>query len=280
MLARRCQPVHFANLHDAELRGFSQWGEDGSLDFLCDALGLAKPRMVEFGAGNFKECNSRFLAEARSASVVAVDARTDLLDAFEGSDLLWRTSIHPLVRFLTPANAVEVFSEARSLFGGHPPDIFSLDLDGIDYWIMESLDLTGVRVIVVEYNPLFGPKRAVTVPRAETFDRREEHHSWLYFGASLRAWLVLLGSRGYTFVGANRQGNNAFFVESESVGLVPIDRVDDSDLERFIQWNVRESRDREGRLSFLSGTDRQDVMRDMPLIDVLTGESTTVGATI
>ena len=280
MLARRCQPVHFANLHDAEFRVFSQWGEDGILDFLCDSLGLAKPRMVEFGAGNFKECNSRFLAESRSASVVAVDARTDLLNALEGSDLLWRTSIHPLVRFLTPANAVEVFAEARSLLGGHPPDIFSLDLDGIDYWIMESLDLTGVRVIVVEYNPLFGPKRAVTVPRAETFDRREEHHSWLYFGASLRAWIALLGSRGYTFVGANRQGNNAFFVKSSSVELVPVDPVDDSDLDRFVQWNVRESRNIEGRLSFLSGIDRQAVMRDMPLIDVLTGESTTVGATI
>lgn len=279
MLARRGQPRHYANLHDAELHVFSQWGEDGILDFLCDSLNIAKPRILEFGAGDFRECNSRYLAESRSASVVAVDARQDLFRAFEQSSLMWRTTVHPLIRFLTPTNAAEVFAEAKHLFGGRPPDIFSLDLDGVDYWIMESLDLSGVQIILVEYNPLFGAEFAVSVPKSETFDRRKEHSSWLYFGASLRAWIHLLGSRGYEFVGTNRQGNNAFFIQSSSTALVPVDRVDLAELDAFVQWNVRESRDDEGRLSYLSGSARGDAIRDMPLVDVLTGGVTTVSAT-
>lgn len=279
MLARRGQPRHYANLHDAELQVFSQWGEDGILDFLCDSLGITKPRILEFGAGDFTECNSRYLAESRSASVVAVDARKDLLRVLERGSLMWRTTVHPLIRFLTPTNAADVFTEAQHLLGGSPPDIFSLDLDGVDYWIMETLDLSGVKIILVEYNPLFGAKCAVSVPKSEKFDRRKEHYSWLYFGASLRAWIHLLGTRGYEFIGANRQGNNAFFVHRSSAASVPVDRVNLAELDAFVQWNVRESRDEEGRLSYLSGRDRHDVMRDMPLVDVLTGDVITVSST-
>ena len=147
----------------------------------------------------------------------------------------------------------------------------------MDYWILECLGLDGVSIVVVEYNPLFGAQRAVSVPMAENFDRRTAHHSWPYFGASLRAWTELLGRRGFTFVGSNRQGNNAFLVPSASVGMTPIAPVDLGRLEHFVQWNVRESRDPSGALSYLTGDARVNIMADMPVVDVLTGELLTVG---
>jgi hypothetical protein len=278
LLARRGLQPRYRSLHDAELRVFSQWGEDGILDLLCDALGLAKPRVLEFGAGDFRECNSRFLAENRSAFVVAVDSREDLPKNIDRTPLSWRTHIKALVRWITPSNAVSIFAEAVQFFEGRAPDIFSIDLDGVDYWVTEQLDLTGVRIVVVEYNPLFGPTDAVSVPPSENFDRTTAHASWLYFGASLRAWTHLLGTRGFTFVGSNRQGNNAFFVESGSIGALPVEPVDLRDLARFTDWNVRESRNPQGRLSYLSGRDRIRVMADAPVTDVVTGAVRTVGS--
>ncbi len=275
--SRRPVREDYRFLHDAELQVFSQWGEDGILDLLCDALELSKPSVVEFGAGNFRECNSRFLAENRSASVVAIDARSDLASNIESSPLRWRTNIHALQQWVSPSNAREVFAEAKRLLGGGPPDILSLDFDGVDYWILERLDLDGVSIVVIEYNPLFGAERAVSVPMADTFDRRTAHHSWLYFGASLRAWIELLGQRGFAFVGSNRQGNNAFFVTSAPANKIPVVPVDLGKLAQFVQWNVRESRDPSGALSYLTGDARVNSMADMPVVDVRTGESLTVG---
>ena len=58
IIGSRANSSNFKNLWDAEVKVFSQWGEDGILDFLCEALGISKPKMLEVGAGNFRECNS------------------------------------------------------------------------------------------------------------------------------------------------------------------------------------------------------------------------------
>ena len=73
ILASRQSYSKVKNLWDAEVKVYSQWGEDGILDYICEIVELAKPRVLEIGAGNFLECNSRFIAEFRNASVVAVD---------------------------------------------------------------------------------------------------------------------------------------------------------------------------------------------------------------
>ena len=274
--ARRGLKAYYDDLWDVELQVFSQWGEDGILDFLCDSLGIAKPSVIEIGAGDFSECNSRFLAVNRAASVVAIDARDDLEDGVMRSGLAWRTSVHALHRWMTPRNAPDVFSEAVSLLHVANPDVLSLDIDGVDYWVAEALDLSGVNIVVVEYNPLFGHRRAVTVPSAEHFNRSAEHFSWLYYGASLRAWVHLLGKYDLEFVGSNRAGNNAFFVPRNRRSEIPVTPVDHEQLDRYVQWNVRESRDERGRLSYLSGINRVRVMESMWVVDVINGERVMV----
>lgn len=56
-------------------------------------------------------------------------------------------------------------------------DLISLDIDGNDYWVAQALDLSSTSILVVEYNPLFGDKLPVSVPRNDKFDRTKEHHS-------------------------------------------------------------------------------------------------------
>lgn len=275
LAAHRGARAAYKDLWDAEVQVYSQWGEDGIIEFLCDCLDIARPRAVEFGAGNFVECNTRFLAEHRHASVVAVDARDDLVSSVQAMSLYWQTSLLPIQEWVTPETGPRLLSRAREFMGGI--DLFSLDLDGNDYWVAEALDLYDVRIIVAEYNPLFGAHRAVTVPRDDHFDRAKVHFTWLYYGASIRAWLHLFGERGFTFLGTNRPGNNAFFCRTNCVAKIPLAGPATEDLTRYVDWRVRESRDPEGRLDYLSGPDRLSAIRDMPVVDVVTDQRLVVG---
>lgn len=145
----------------------------------------------------------------------------------------------------------------------------------------KALDLSGVSIVVVEYQPLFGGRSPVSVPRNDSFDRTKEHYSWLYYGASLRAFVELFEGRGFTLVGTNRPVNNAFFVRSDLLEGFPLELPDTaSDLKEYVDGRIRESRDRSGRLDHLSGTARVAVMTDMPLVNTRTDERTTVGEAV
>jgi hypothetical protein len=273
ILAQRSARSSFRHLWDAEVSVYSQWGEDGILDYLCDVLGLHKPRAVEFGAGNFVECNTRFLAEYRSASVVAIDGRKDLKTSIMSMDVHWRTTVIPREIWITPVNAPSLLREAQESLGG--VDIISLDIDGNDYWVAQSLPLEEVSVVVVEYNSLFGSTYPVTVPRDDYFDRAKAHYSWLYFGASLRAFVDLMSGRGFTFLGSNRAGSNAFFVRGSLLGGYPLEPPA-TDLACHTDCRVRESRDHSGKLNFLSRKDSIAVIGRLPLVNASTGARLSV----
>ena len=265
ILTSRSMSEKFIDLWDAEVKVFSQWGEDGILDFICEKIGLAKPKVLEIGAGNFTECNSRFLVENRNASVVLVDGRKDLVHNVNSSSLKWKTHIFAFEEWVTSKNINEIIRSAKNKISNI--DIFSIDLDGNDYWIVEAADLHEIQLIVVEYNPLFGSDFAVSVPSDDFFNRRAKHHSCLYYGASLRAFNHILNQKGFVFIGSNRVGNNAFFVRQEIVGKINLPIP--SDLSIYTDWRIRESRDSSGKLNYISGSDRLNEIKDLPLKDVI-----------
>ena len=273
ILSSRANSQNFKNLWDAEVKVYSQWGEDGILDYLCERIGLSKPRVLEIGAGNFSECNSKFLAENRNASVFAVDGREDLVASIESSSLRSKNHIFGYQTWVSPKNINKVISEAHTAMGNI--DIFSLDLDGNDYWILQEANLENVSIVVVEYNPLFGHLNSVSVPRDDDFDRKSKHHSWLYYGASLKAFEYLLEQKNFRFLGTNRVGNNAFFVRKDLACRIPL--VSNTDYSVYMDWRVRETRSKDGRLTFTAGYERVVEIKHLELIDVITGEKITVG---
>jgi hypothetical protein len=265
----------YEHLWDAEVKVFSQWGEDGILDFLFDLIGAAKPRIIEFGAGDFTECNSRFAAEHRSASVYAIDMREDLIQKVKNLDVFWRNTIFPVCDFITPETAKKHQEIAESKFGGI--DLISLDIDGNDYWVLQSLDFNNVQIVVCEYNPLYGSNLACTVERNDFFDRTKEHFSWLHYGMSLRAAIDLLALSELTFIGTNRPGNNAFFIKQEFVKSLNFKLPNYNQLDEFVDWRVRESRDLNGNLSFLSKLDAIKAISECKIMDLTTSETYSVG---
>jgi hypothetical protein len=263
ILASRQSHSKVKNLWDAEVKVYSQWGEDGILDYICEIIALAKPRFLEIGAGNFLECNSRFIAEFRNASVVAVDARADLLSAPLHS-LKWKNHIELVHEWITPDNVNSIIELAKQKMNS--VDIFSLDLDGNDYWILERANLSQFKVVVVEYNALFGSTHEVTVPRNDRFERHKEHTSGLYYGASLKAFVELLKLKGFVFIGTNRSCVNAFFIKKNLRSKFKTLKM--QNLDKYVDSTIRESRDSFGKLSFLAGIDRNIVIESLPLWNV------------
>ena len=74
-------------------------------------------------------------------------------------------------------------------------DLFSLDIDGIDYWVMKELPDNLSKIIITEYNAIFGANFEVTVPNINNFDRTKYHYSNLCYGMSLRAIINLMKSK-------------------------------------------------------------------------------------
>jgi len=56
-----------ASLWDVDYRVFSQFGDDGIIDFLCSRLSLHKPVFIEIGTEDYGESNTRFLYQLRTA---------------------------------------------------------------------------------------------------------------------------------------------------------------------------------------------------------------------
>jgi len=132
-------------------------------------------------------------------------------------------------------------------------DLFSLDIDSIDYWIIEKLKKNTSKIFIAEYNSVFGAELEVTVPNISGFDRTKYHYSNLCYGMSLKALINLMNKKGYYFIGANLQKNNAFFVlkifkKEDFFKNIKIKNLDD-----YINSNIRDSRDKNNNLNYLSG---------------------------
>src|SRR5579859_7257876 len=72
-LARHFPP---ASLQEAEFRVFSQWGEDGIIQYLLSKVAIAHDTFVEFGVGNYRESNTRFLLTNNNWRGLIIDGGT------------------------------------------------------------------------------------------------------------------------------------------------------------------------------------------------------------
>ncbi|MFT3733162.1 MAG: hypothetical protein QM780_17380 [Hyphomicrobium sp.] len=255
-----------SNLQDSEFRIFSQWGEDGIINYLVENLDIANHTFIEFGVEDFSEANCRFLLEDRNWSGFVIDGSPENIGRLNSWGESWKYSLQAHCAFITRENIASLLAES-----GFDTDvgILSIDIDGVDYWVAAELKKTWrPRILIMEYNAVFGRDRAITVPYSDNFQRTVAHHSNLYWGASLKALVHLAASWGYALVGTNNAGNNAFFVRRDLLN----NRVFERSLEEtFTDSKYRESRDETGRLNFLSGSDRVREIAGLPVINVETG---------
>lgn len=184
----------------------SQNDEDGLVLALFKRIGMTNCRFVELGCG-MNGGNSGFLASEMGWHGLMVDARDDairkIVIRFTGHNVtarhlaLTRDNVNPLI-------------EECGLTG--EIDLLSIDIDGMDYWIWQAITACNPRMVAIEYNWLFGPEMAVTVPYTATFDLGAIGLR-SYHGASLAALVHLGRTKGYRLVATERV--NAFFLRQD-----------------------------------------------------------------
>ena len=204
-------PTH--DLQLSEFRAFSQWGEDGIIQFLLGYMQIERKIFVEFGADNYNfESNTRFLLTNNNWTGLVIDASNESIQALKNSPTYVLYDLKAVPAFITKDNINGLLRE-NGITG--EIGLLSIDVDGNDYWIWNAIDVISPVIVVVEYNHRFGSDIAVTIPYEESFSRVRAHPSKMYFGASLKALCRLAAKKGYAFVGCNSNGVNAFFVRTD-----------------------------------------------------------------
>lgn len=245
---------------------FSQWDEDGIIQYLISRIPEISKSFIEFGVENYTESNTRFLITKEHWRGLIIDGNREHIDSIKRSELYWKSELIAEHAFVTIDNVESIFEKHQ--FVGDL-GILSIDIDGNDYWVMKQISIVKPSILIVEINNLLGINKSLTVPYDPNFIRHQKHFSGLYFGASLKAFFDLAKERGYSFVGCNKIGNNAFFVQNRFA-----DRFKILTLEEGYSYNwVRESRNREGELTFLDGrSERLELIGDAEFFDLVTGK--------
>jgi hypothetical protein len=197
---------------------YSQCDEDGIIAHILKVIGkqlqLAKT-CIEFGAGNGRENNTHYLL-LQGYKGFWVDGSPDNLEFLRSAlgGLEFDNLVARCVR-IDLENLKSIFDDARKHLGSDI-DLFSVDLDGNDIYVLqESLKLIQPKVVVAEYNAKFRPPANIAI-------RYDASHVWReddFFGASLTALGDAL--RGYQLVSCNLTGANAFFVRNDLAALFP-----------------------------------------------------------
>ena len=253
------------NLNELDFKVFSQSGEDGIIDYLLYSLNIKVPKFVEIGVGDYQEANTRFLFERTNAKGLIIDCIKQLNQKVSKNLTLWKGDLTVIEKTITESNINSILEKNR--FNSNL-DLFSLDIDGIDYWIIKSLPSNISKVFIAEYNSTFGADLEITVPNIPNFSRTNYHHSNLCFGMSLKALIKLMKSKNFVFVGTSLSRINAFFISKDEIEKINLELPDENNLEEYVDSNIRESRDVNGKLSFLSGSKKIEEIKECEVVDL------------
>jgi hypothetical protein len=199
-------------LHTIGYRSYSQFDEDGILQAILATIGVSQGLSVEIGIGDGRECNTSHLLFNHGWQGLLIDANAPQVRRAERffNHAKDTRAFPPTVvcARVSEDNINELFESLG--FSKDDFDVFSLDIDSKDYWILKAMEFRP-KVIVAEVRGWFPPDRAVTVPENWTYDPAYPE----YYGQSLAGAEAVLRERGYSLVGVNKYCSNAFFVRGD-----------------------------------------------------------------
>jgi len=251
------------NIQLAEFKVFSQWKDDGIIQFLVDYLTPDNKTFIEFGVENYTESNTRFLLMNNNWTGLILDGTEGNIKDVQQQEIYWQYNLTAATAFITAENINDLIEQHG--FSGET-GLLHIDIDGNDYWVWKAISVISPIIVIVEYNSVFGEKNSWTIPYKPDFNRTDAHYSNLYFGSSLLSLYDLAKEKGYTFIGSNSNGNNAYFIRNDKMqGLKPT-----TVKEGYVRSQFRESRDRNGNLNYLSGEYRLKEINGMEVYNTRT----------
>ena len=194
------------NIHEFKIT--SQNNEDGIIDYITSKLKLKDLTFVEIGF-DYYENNSLNLIQKSKKGLFIDGSKDKVLLLNKILKFLYSNKdIKVINAFINKDNINNIIStniENREI------DFLSIDVDGIDYYLLESLALKP-KIICIEYNFRYGKKAKCSVPYSIDF-------KWdvgsSYSGCSLSALNSLAHSKDYHLIGIDSFCVNAFFVRGD-----------------------------------------------------------------
>ena len=190
---------------------FSQNDEDGITLEIIKRIGIKKGVFAEFGPGNGLENNTIILASLKWKGFWV--GSEDIKFKYNNSK-----NFQFLKGRITKENALDFFNSGLKNLNEKKVDIFSLDLDGNDIYILEELlkKIDHPSLIIAEYNAKFPPPVRFKIKYDAQFVWRMDD----YFGASLSEFVEVLKKYSYKLVCCNSHtGSNAFFIKNNFIEL-------------------------------------------------------------
>ena len=176
----------------------SQFGEDGVVGEIFRRIGTTNRKCVEFGAWDgLHYSNTWNLWEGKNWEALLIEADPDKYDVLV-RNLADFKNVKALNALVSSEGKDSLENILRRFDYPLDLDLLSVDIDGDDYYIMESLTSYRPRLIIIEYNP--------TIPaNIELIQVKGE-----YFGSSALSLLRLAHSKSYKL--AHLTDTNMFFV--------------------------------------------------------------------
>lgn len=201
---------------------FSQNGEDGIILEIFRRLALDRQlNFIEFGVGNGLENNTLNLLVQGHRGVWVGGEELALSIPPTSTKLYYQKA------WITAENACLLFDLSCEQLETEHIDLFSLDIDGVDIYVLEEMLKSGnsPTVVICEYNGKFPPPIEFQI----TYNPEHQHDGSDYFGASLSTFNKLLTRFGYSLIACDISGTNAFFIRNEQLHNfedVPLDIAD------------------------------------------------------
>ena len=267
MLSKQQWSIDSKNINDYEFKIFSQFGDDGIIQYLIKNVEIRNNFFIEFGVENFLESNTRFLMMNNNWSGFVMDGSDEAMNTLKNQPWYWRFGLTHQAAFIDKDNINALLARTNTSDIG----LLHIDLDGNDYHILLAVDLSKLNpsILIMEYNSVFGKDRMITTPYNKQFIRNKAHYSNLYFGASLPALHDAASKKGYALVGCNLAGNNAYFVRKDLLNKKVIELSVD---QAYKESKFRESRNKDNSLSYLSGQERLDMLKGLEVLNVITNQ--------
>jgi hypothetical protein len=267
LLSKQQNLIKSTNINDFEFRIFSQFGDDGIIQYLIKNIVIENEVFIEFGVENYLQSNTRFLMMNNNWSGFVMDGSEDAMNFLKNQSWFWQYSLTNKAVFINKKNINELLIDT----GFSNIGLLHIDLDGNDYHIFKEIDLLKLNpsIIILEYNSVFGKDRMITVPYDKDFVRTKAHYSNLFYGASLPALNYAASKKGYSLIGCNLAGNNAYFVRkdllNEKVKELSIDKA-------YIKSKYRESRNKDYSLSYIDGDKRLEKIKGLEVLNIKTDQ--------
>ena len=264
--AKRLSLIHnkikkIKNLSEVEFQVSSQWGEDGIIDWIFNKFSKLPKTFIEIGTQDYRESNTRFLLVNKNCDGYVIEGDSQATKDIKSQRIYWKHNLTVKNKFIDKDNINDLIREMNV---PKKVGLLSLDIDGVDYWVLKELTCLDPAIIICEYNSLFGAKKSITVPYDKTFNRTKKHFSNLYYGASINAFVDLMKSKKYFLLGTNTSGNNAFFMKN--IFLKEINKIMKE--KKIYLSKYRESRNKKGKLTYLDRYNSLKLIGNEAVIDL------------